>query len=148
MIDSTFPPDVQKKILPENNGQVFRNFIIYDKNDNLFLSQAEKDIDKICVNYVNLLNLYQESYFLYDRSNVAKQSFVKELNQSLPIYCLVCFFVKKKTDKMRLISPKNSQSFFVEREQIDLQITKISGEKLGATDKKIHEVFISRIEKK
>ena len=53
---------------------------------------------------------------------------------------------------MHLISPKNSRSFFVERDnkkgQLDLQITKISGKKVETADKKIHEVFISRIGKK
>ena len=116
LINSTFPPDVQKKTFPENSGQVLFSFITFDKNDDLFLSQAEKDIYKIYLNYVNVLNLYQESYFLYDRSNVVKQSFVNKLNQFLPIYCSVSFFGEKKKDKMHLISPKNSESFFVERD--------------------------------
>ena len=53
---------------------------------------------------------------------------------------------------MKLISPENAQAFFVEKnskkEQLDLQIMKISGEKLDVADKKIHEILISRIGKK
>ena len=99
-----------------------------------------------------MLNLYQESYFLYDRCNLIKQSFVKELNQFLPSYCSVSFFGEEKANKTKLISPENGQSFLIERdtkeEQLGLQITQISGEKLDTAGKQIHETLISWIEKK
>ena len=53
---------------------------------------------------------------------------------------------------MKLISPENVQSFFLERntkkEQLDLQITKISGEKADTVDRKVHQILISRLGRK
>ena len=152
LINLTFPSDVQKALLPESGGKVTNTYLLIKLVDNTFWRQAEKDIEKIYFEAQNMLNLYQESYFLYDRSNIAKKYFVNELNQFLPFYCLVSFFGEKKTNKMKLISPKYAQSFFVERNtkkgQPDLQIAKISGENLDVADKKIHEELISRIGKK
>ena len=53
---------------------------------------------------------------------------------------------------MKLISPENAQSFFIERntkkEQLDLQIAKISGEKADTADKKVHQILISWLGRK
>ena len=53
---------------------------------------------------------------------------------------------------MKLISPENAQSFFIERntkkEQLDLQIAKISSEKADTADKKVHQILISQLGRK
>ena len=59
---------------------------------------------------------------------------------------------KKNSKKVPLISPKNPQGFFIEKdakkEQLDLQIVNASGEKIETTDKKIHNIFVCQIDKK
>ena len=51
-----------------------------------------------------------------------------------------------------MISPENAQSFFIERntkkEQLDLQIAKISCEKADTPDKKDNQILISRLGRK
>ena len=96
LINSTLPSDVQKAILPESSGRITRTYFGGKLVDNAFWFQVKKDIKKIYFEAQNMLNFYQESYFLYDRSNVAKQPFVNELSQFLTIYCLVIFFGEKK----------------------------------------------------
>ena len=118
-----------------------------------FLSQAEKDIEKILTkDFTKLLNVYQDSHFLYDWNNIAKTSFVNELNKFLPIFCSFSFFGSTDTERLQLISPKNAQSLFVEKdtkkETIDFQIANVSGEDLVTKDKKVHEAFITKINKR
>ena len=91
-INPTLPSDVQKAILPQSGGQITRTFFKGKLVDNALWSPAEKDIEKSYVEAQNMLNLYQEFYFLYTRSNIVKQAFVNDLNKFLPIYCSVSFF--------------------------------------------------------
>ena len=99
-----------------------------------------------------LVNLYQKFYFLCDRNNLVTQSFVNEINTFLPIYCSASIFGEKITKRIALLSAAKTKSFFVaknwEKEQLNLQIAKICGEKADTADKKKSEVFISRISKK
>ena len=87
-----------------------------------------------------LLNFFQESYFLYDRSNLVKQSFVNEINRFLPIYCSASYFSEKSEEKIALFPPKNSKNIYIEKnakkEEINLEIVKVSDEKAEIIDKK------------
>ena len=82
-----------------------------------------------------MLNLYQESYFLYNRSNIAKQCFVNELNQFLPIYCSADLFGEKKTKKYKERAARPADR-------------NISREKADTTDKKVHQILISQLGRK
>ena len=76
----------------------------------IFLSQAEKDIEKrLTKDFIKLLNIYQDSYFLYDRNNIAKTSFVNESNKFLLIFCSFTCFWSTDTERLPLISPKIAQ---------------------------------------
>ena len=82
-----------------------------------------------------MLNIYQESYFLYHRSNLVKESFMNEIIKFIPLYYSAKMFGEKATKKKRLTLPANSKS-------LDLQIAKLSGESASTTDKKVHEILI------
>ena len=45
-----------------------------------------------------------------------KRTFINEINKFLPIYCLGSFFGETDTEKIDLITGKNSKSFFVEKD--------------------------------
>ena len=93
LINCTFPDSLKKIISPED-GKIVQYIDIYRVvNSDDFLSQAEKDIEKIFTkDFTELLNVCQESYFLYDLNNIAKTYFVNEFNKFLPIFCSFSFF--------------------------------------------------------
>ena len=83
-INCTFRNSLTKIILPEDGNTVQYSHIYRAVNFDDFLSHAEKDSEKILTkDFTKLLNVYQESYFLYDRNNIAKTFFVNELNNFL-----------------------------------------------------------------
>ena len=137
---------LQRTIIPEinetlQNSEVYR--LSYATN---FLTQAEKDIEKLLTKDFTKeiqLSKYQESYFLYDRKNIANTSFVIQINKFLPIFCSFSFFGSTETEQLQLISPKNAQSFYVEKstlkKEIDLQIAHVIGEDLITKEKKVHK---------
>ena len=77
-----------------------RNKVGYDiqnisyKKDLLVLNE-EKEIIKLYFDPTKRLNLLQESYFVYDRSSLVKQSFITEIIKFLPIYCSTSYFKDK-----------------------------------------------------
>ena len=48
-------------------------------------------------NFIKKTQFIQGSYFLYDKGNVIKRSFITELNKFLSIYGSVSYFGQKKT---------------------------------------------------
>ena len=51
-----------------------------------------------------------------ENSSIIKKTFVSEFNDFLPLMCSFGYFGKTKEVKnINLISPKNSQSFFIEK---------------------------------
>ena len=95
LINSTFPQNIRNYIFPKNGKKIETTWVKRRPITNLFWMQAKRDIEKIYFEAQNMLNFYQESYFLYDRSNIARQSFANKLNQFLPIYCSASFFGEK-----------------------------------------------------
>ena len=81
-----------------------------------FLTDEEIEIKKIHFNTIEEIDFFQGLYFLYNRSNVIKRTFINEINKFLPIYCLGSFFGETDTEKIDLITGKNSKSFFVEKD--------------------------------
>ena len=58
----------------------------------------------------------QSSFFLYDRSNIIKKTFVNKINEFLPIMRSFGYF-GKTTDiqNVDLISSKNARKFYIEK---------------------------------
>ena len=59
--------------------------------------------------------LFQQSYFLYDRSNIIKRTFINEINKFLPIYCSGRFYGETEKGEIYLITRKNAKSFFIKK---------------------------------
>ena len=43
-----------------------------------------------------MVNFISESYFLYDKSNFIKETFITELNNKIIIYGFISYYNKKK----------------------------------------------------
>ena len=69
----------------------------------------EIEIKKISFNTIEQIDLFQESYFVYNRSNVIKRTFTNEINKFLLIYCSGSFFEETDKEKIDLIMGKNSR---------------------------------------
>ena len=69
-------------------------------------------IKKLTVDFVN------ESYFLHDKSNLIKETFITELNKTVLIYGSISYFAEKKQEDeiFQIISPKNYLEFFVTKD--------------------------------
>lgn len=110
---------------------------------------AEIEIGKTYFKAGKQINNFQISYFIYDRSSLLKQTFISKIEKFLNIYCSVSFFGEATKETIPLISSKNTKSFFTEKnkikEEINLQIAKVSGKKAATIDEKILDVSISRI---
>ena len=94
-INTTYLNEVQQKLLPKPVEIIYRKREEEIDVPDFLVTKAEKEIKEIYFRVHELVNLYQESYFLYDRSNLVKQSFVNEINEFLPIYCSASFFQGK-----------------------------------------------------
>ena len=129
-----------KKIIEPPGNRVKYNYQGQKLSDDFLVANAEKDIKKIYFKAHELLNVFQESYFLYDRINLVEQSFVNEINRFLPIYCSASYFSEKSREKIALFLPKNNKNFYIEKnakkEEINLEIVKVSCEKAETIDKK------------
>ena len=79
------------------------------------MTDEKLEIKKNCFNAVEQINLFQELYFLYDRSNFMKRTFINEINKFLPIYCSGSFYGKTEKEKIDLITGKNAKPFFIEK---------------------------------
>ena len=61
--------------------------LITKKSKYLPFNRSRNRDKKTYFNAVELINLFQELYFLYDRGNIIKRTFINKINKFLPIYC-------------------------------------------------------------
>ena len=45
------------------------------------------------------MKLFQKLYFLYDRSNIIKRTFINEIKKFLPLYCSGSFYGEMEKEK-------------------------------------------------
>ena len=73
----------------------------------------------------------EESYFLYDKSNLIIESFLTEINKLISIYGSISYFGKKINKIAEIISSNKPLEFDVKKDTIknslDFQLTKING---------------------
>ena len=103
--------------------------------------------NKLSVNYIN------ESYFLYDKSDLIKETYITELNRKVLIYGSISYFNKKTENEIfRIVSPENYLKFYVERDAIknnlNFQLTSVSGPLPKLKDKKIYNFSLTQIGEK
>ena len=103
--------------------------------------------NKLLVNYIN------ESYFLYDKSDLVKETFITELNKKVLIYDFISYFNKKTENEIfRIVPPENYLNFYVERDAIknnlNFQLTSVSGPLPKLKDKTVYNFSLSQIGEK
>ena len=96
------------------------------------------------------MNFVNESYFLYDKSNLIKQIFVTEINNLLSIYGSVSYFNKNGTNEAaQIISLNNPLKCFVSNDTIknslDFKLTKINRSFPAIRNKKVHNFSFTEI---
>ena len=115
----------------------------------------QKDIkDKIDeYNLVPEKNFVNESYFLYDKSNLILDTFITALNKNISIYDSFSYFVGKAPNEMpTLIAAEYLLTFLVEKDTIrnnlSFQLTNISGNIPKIKESKIYNFSITRLGRK
>ena len=73
-----------------------------------------------------------ESYFLYNKSNMIEQTFVTEINKLIPVYGSISYFGKKsRKEAVEIVSFDNPLKFSVVKDTIKntwtFQLIKIDG---------------------
>ena len=158
--NSTWSDQLKNKIFTEGRRIVlYRTNTIKLKPDD-FVSYAEKEILKLmtplysrALDEVRNNHSIQISFFLYDRSDIIMKTFVTEINNFLPIICSFGYFgTTHNIEYINMITPKNAQKFYVEknaiREKLDLQIKDVSGTELHKPDSTLHELLLTKLDKK
>ena len=79
------------------------------------------------------MSFINESYFLYDKSNLIKQTFLTEINKLLSIYGSISYFDKTGTNETpQIISFNDSLKFSVSNDTVknslDFKLTKFNGD--------------------
>ena len=73
--------------------------------------------EKLTTNFVN------ESYFLYDESNLIKETYITELNKKILIYGSISYFNKKTENEIfQIISPEDYLKFTVEKDTVKMNL--------------------------
>ena len=91
-----------------------------------------------------------ESYFLYDKSNMIEQTFITEINKLISVYGSISYFDKKSINEaVETVSFNNPLKFSVVKNTIkstlDFQLTKINRNLPVLNDKKIHNFSFTEI---
>ena len=101
--------------------------------------QIEKNIKSY--NNVPQKHFINESYILYDKSDLIKETYIIALNEKISIYGSISYFNEKTENEIfKIISPENFLKFFVNRDtnkdSLNFQLTSISGNLPTLIDKK------------
>ena len=99
----------------------------------IFKLPREKSVKTALRNYWEKLttNFVNESYLLYDKSDLIKETYITELNIKILIYSSISYF-NKKTEKeiFQIISPENCLKFTVGKDTVknnlDFKLANIS----------------------
>ena len=94
-----------------------------------------------------------ESYFLYDKSDLIKETFITALSKKVSTYGSISYFNKKTGNKIfKIISPEKFLKFYVEKDatkySLSFQLTNTSGKLPKIKNKKNYNLSLTRIEEK
>ena len=123
----TLPPDLINK--PRGTDEE-----MFAAPKEIFKLPQEKLVETALRNYREKLttNFVNESYFLYDKSELIKETYITKLKKKILIYVSVSYFNKKTENKIfPIISLENCLKFTVEKDTVknnlDFKLTNISG---------------------
>ena len=96
------------------------------------------------------MSFVNESYFLYDKNNHIKQTFVTKINKLLSFYGSFSYFDKKGNNEAAQINSFNNPLiFFVSNNTVkyslDFKLAKINGSLPAIRDKKVHNFSFTEI---
>ena len=112
------------------------------------IEEAIKSYNTVTVSYY-----INESCFLYDKSDLIKETFITALNKKVSIYGSISYFNKKtENDIFKIITAEKFCKFYVEKiatkNSLSFQLTNISREIPKVKDKKLYNLSLTRIGEK
>ena len=144
-------------ILNPNDDLINIESGVKNANNNLtkeLFSNKKKTIEQKIAEYnaIPIKNFINESFFLYDRSNAIKKTFVTAIDKELSFYRSFSYFSGKTSIKnIKLIDVNNPLKFLVEkllRDNLKLKIAYVNGSDVHTEDKKIHDFSITKLGKR
>ena len=113
--------------------------------------QGQKVIELSIKNHKNIPIKYyiNESYFLCNKSDPIKGTFITALSKKISIYGSVSYYNKKtESEIFKIVIPREYLKFYVERDAsknfLSFQLTNVSGNLPKLIDKKIHNFSLTR----
>ena len=105
---------------------------------------SETTESQLTTNFVN------ESYFLSDKSELIKETYIRKLKKKILIYGSISYFNKKTENEIfQIISLENCLKFTVEKDTVknnlDFKVTNNSGKLPKIRDKKIYNFSITQL---
>ena len=105
---------------------------------------VQRQIEENIKNYNNVpaKNFINKSYFLYDKTDLIKETYIAALNKRISIYGSISYFDKKTENEIfKMISPENLLKFLVKKntnkDSLSFQqLTSVSGNLPILKDKK------------
>ena len=130
-----------------------------EKGNNNFINEiffpAKKTIEEKMAEYkaIPATNFINESYFLYGKSNLIKNTFVTAINKQLSLYGSFSYFSgKTSVSNLELINATDSLKFLVEKkslkDNLKLQVAYVIGSDVKINHKKIHDFSITKLGKR
>ena len=94
-----------------------------------------------------------ENYFLYDKSDLIKETFIAALNKKILIFGSISFFNKKTENEIfKIITPDKFLKFYVEKvatkNSLSFQLTNITRKLPNLKDKKTYNFSLTKIGEK
>ena len=104
-------------------------------------------------NAIPIKNYFNESFFLYDKSNAIKKIFVTAIDKELLLYGSSSYFSGKTSIKnIKLIDVINRLKFLVEKkllkDNLKLKIAYVNGSDVNTENKKIHDFSMTKLGKR
>ena len=151
-------PNTIKNILNPNDSLINVENGAENADNNLMAEisfPSEKSIKEKIAKYnaIPTKSYIKESYFLYDKSNLIKKTFVTAINKQLSLYGSFSYFSGKTTvTNLKMINSSDFLKFFIEKRSlknnISLQLLNVNGSAVKTSNKKIHNFSITKLGKK
>ena len=149
---------IKEKLNPSSNLINFETNTESEENtisDEIFYPVVKYLKEKIAeYKAIPTKNFINESYFLYDKSNLIKKTFVSAINKQLSLYGSFSYFSGNTAAKnLNLITTSNFLKFFIEKNKVlkdnlKLHLAYVNGSKVETTDEKIHNCSITKLGKR
>ena len=115
----------------------------------------QESIEEIIKKYKDVPTFYfiNESYFLYNKSDLIKETFITALQKKKKIYGSISYFNKKTKDEIfKTLSTEKLLKVFVNKDakqnSLSFQLTNISGEIPKLKDNRVYNFFLTKIGRK